>query len=40
MVGLSKSQFYSKGKLTFGIVAGLKHMQLMWVVGKGEHFDH
>lgn len=27
-------------RLTFGVVAGLKHMQLMGVVGKGEDFDH
>ena len=27
-------------KLTFGVIAGLKHVQLMGVVGKGEDFDH
>lgn len=26
--------------LTFGVIAGLKHMQLMRVVGEREHFDH
>lgn len=26
--------------LTFGVVAGLKHVQLMGVVGEGEDFDH
>lgn len=26
--------------LTFGVVAGLEHMQLMGVVGEGEDFDH
>ena len=28
------------GWLTFGVVAGLKHMQLMGVVSEGEDFDH
>lgn len=26
--------------LTFGVIAGLKHVKLMGVVGKSEHFDH
>lgn len=26
--------------LTFGIVAGFKHVQLVGVVGEGEDFDH
>lgn len=27
-------------RLTFRVIAGLKHMQLMGVVGEGEDLDH
>lgn len=37
---LCDSRQSQQSTLTFGVVAGLKHMQLMGVVGKGEYFDH
>lgn len=34
------SRVSSPVALTFRVIAGLKHVQLVGVVGESEHFDH